>query len=174
MDTGCFGKGTASKPKCKVPECTVPECKELHAESLHNVIVGEASAINIIDMTKVTRKKGLLTQQGESTRMRMTMGGRPQMFLAGLGGGGAREHFPGEHNRQQLGQERKGGGCNDDNQTPQEKDNFWGGKGAAYSLPVRKRKVCEEEVKRGRRAKRQKLSEGSDEEWETRRKERLR
>jgi hypothetical protein len=66
-------------------------------------------------------------------------------------------------------------GDNNDIQTPPgEKQLLERERGGVFT-PVRKRKACEEEVERGRRTnrrrvKRQKLSEGSDEEWETRRK----
>jgi hypothetical protein len=67
-------------------------------------------------------------------------------------------------------------GDNNDIQTPPGDRQLLERERGGVFTPVRIRKACEEEVERGRRtnrrgAKRQKLSEGSDEEWETRRKD---
>ncbi len=40
-DAECFGKGTASKPACKVPQC-----KGQHAESLHEMMASAKLTVN--------------------------------------------------------------------------------------------------------------------------------
>jgi hypothetical protein len=40
-DTKCFGKGSVSKPACKVPRC-----KGLYDESLHDTMARSSSSVN--------------------------------------------------------------------------------------------------------------------------------
>ncbi len=42
-DAECFGKGSASKPACKIPEC-----KGQHAESLHEMMACTEVAVNSV------------------------------------------------------------------------------------------------------------------------------